>query len=174
VAESSGAASDSKEDLPSAYVELFDKQGASMGTYLFSLFRGPQTVRAGDKDYQVSLRRKMTYKPYWLRLDKFHFDRYPGTDPQRRLAKNFQSDVVVIDEEGGEREQKIYMNFPLRYRGDTLFQAGWNEETERGTRLQVVRNPAWQLPYWSCAIVALGMLTHFGLNLMNYLGRRAV
>jgi len=37
----------------------------------------------------------------------------------------------------------------------------------------VVRNPAWQLPYWSCAVVALGMLIHFGLNLANFLERRA-
>ena len=50
------------------------------------------------------------------------------------------------------------MNEPLRHRGDTYFQADWNKKTEKGTVLQVVRNPAWQLPYWSCAIVALGML----------------
>jgi hypothetical protein len=65
------------------------------------------------------------------------------------------------------------MNEPLRHRGDTYFQADWNRETERGTVLQVVRNPAWQLPYLSCAIVSLGMVLHFGLNLINFLGRRA-
>jgi hypothetical protein len=40
------------------------------------------------------------------------------------------------------------------------------------TSLQVVRNPGWTLPYISCALVALGMLVHFGLHLVQFLMRR--
>jgi hypothetical protein len=68
----------------------------------------------------------------------------------------------------------IRMNEPMRHRGETYYQADWNKATERGTVLQVVRNPGWQLPYWSCGIVALGMIIHFGLNLSTFLQRRRV
>jgi hypothetical protein len=61
----------------------------------------------------------------------------------------------------------------LRHRGETLYQVGWDEETERGTVLQVVRNPGWMLPYLSCAVVTLGMCVYFGLHLAGYLRRRA-
>ena len=44
---------------------------------------------------------------------------------------------------------------------------------DAGTVLQVVRNPGWELPYLACAMVALGMLLHFGLNLVSFLNRRA-
>ena len=45
-------------------------------------------------------------------------------------------------------------------------------KTERGTVLQVVRNPGWQLPYWSCLIVSVGMLMHFGVVLGSFLQKR--
>ena len=40
------------------------------------------------------------------------------------------------------------MNHPLIFEGSTFFQSGWNEETEKGTRMQVVQNPGKLLPYW--------------------------
>ena len=65
------------------------------------------------------------------------------------------------------------MNEPLRHRGETFYQASWNEKTEKGTVLQVVRNPGWLMPYFSCAIVSIGMLVHFGIGLISFLERRA-
>ena len=44
---------------------------------------------------------------------------------------------------------------------------------DSGSVLQVVRNPGWLLPYLSCAVVSLGMLIHFGINLSRYLRRLA-
>jgi hypothetical protein len=169
--EVSGTATKQTVDTPSAYVKLTDKQtGKELGVYLLSVLLKDQTITLGGKEYDVSLRFKHTYKPYSLRLDEFRFDRYEGTE----TPKNFSSRVRLIDEQrGDDREVTIRMNEPLRHRGDTFFQADWNKKTEKGTVLQVVRNPAWQLPYWSCAIVTLGMLMHFGLNLVNFLGRRA-
>jgi hypothetical protein len=43
----------------------------------------------------------------------------------------------------------------------------------RGTILQVVRNPGWEMPYLSCAMVSVGMIVHFILHLMGFLRRRA-
>jgi hypothetical protein len=168
--EVAGVATDQGIDLPSVYVKLTDRKGKDLGTYLFSIHLKDQSIQVDGKTYEVALRLKQTYKPYSLELLEFRFDRYPGTD----IARNFSSRVRLRDPEYGEdREVVIRMNEPLRHRGDAIFQADWNKKTEKGTVLQVVRNPAWQLPYWSCAIVALGMIFHFGLNLTNFLRRRA-
>jgi hypothetical protein len=66
------------------------------------------------------------------------------------------------------------MNEPLRYRGDTYFQADFDKDSPvaRYTVLQVVRNPGWLMPYISCAVVALGLVIHFGLHLFEFLRRR--
>jgi hypothetical protein len=156
-------------ETPSCYIELKDRAGKSLGVYLFSTRLREQVIKVAGKPYEVALRFGQTHKPYSLELLEFRFDRYTGTD----TARNFSSRVRLRDEEVGEdREVTIRMNDPLRHRGETFYQADWNKDTERGTVLQVVRNPAWQLPYWSCGIVSLGMLIHFGLALTNFLRRR--
>jgi hypothetical protein len=163
-------------DFPSAYVTLKDKQtGATLGTYLVSAHfeerdEANQPVPVGDKTYTIGLRFKRTYKPYTVHLLEFKHEVYPGTDK----PKNFQSDVRLEDPElGVSRTVSISMNDPLRHRGETLYQSSFLPG-DRGTVLQVVRNPGWVLPYLSCAIVSLGMLTHFGIMLVTYLRRRAL
>jgi cytochrome c biogenesis protein ResB len=169
-AEVSGVATKQTVDTPSAYLELTRKEdGANLGTYLVSLLLKEQKIEVDGKSYDVSLRFKHSYKPYSLELKEFRFDRYVGTS----TPKNFSSRVRLRDPDNGEdREVTISMNAPLRHRGDAIFQADWNKETEKGTVLQVVRNPSWELPYWSCVLVALGMISHLVLNLVTFLQRR--
>jgi hypothetical protein len=181
--EGSGVSPDQKYDLPSAYVTFKKKDsGESLGTYLVSLWfsvldppRPPQKVSVDGKTYEVELRFKRTYKPYTIQLLKFTHDIYPGTD----IPKDFRSRVRLTDRgRNEEREVEIYMNQPLRYRGETFYQASFipgdprKREPDKGTILQVVRNPGWTLPYLACAMVALGMVLHFGLNLVSFLNRR--
>lgn len=173
--EVSGVSGD-RDDVPTAYL-TFKKKGSdeTLGTYLVSLLLAmqdvPQKVSVGDKTYDVFLRYKRTYKPYRLELLDFRFDRYLGTSTPR----NFSSQVRVIDPELKEnREVLIRMNEPLFYRGETFYQAGYNERTERGTRLQVVHNVGWWLPYVSCVLVAMGMLWHFGIHLVGFLRQQDI
>jgi hypothetical protein len=63
------------------------------------------------------------------------------------------------------------MNNPLRYRGETFYQSGF-EPDENLTILQVVRNDGWMLPYLSCMIVGVGMSVHMGSNLTGFLKKR--
>lgn len=158
-----------KRDAAAAYVTFRDKtSGASLGTYLFSIYLSPQTVRLDGKDYRVALRFQREYKPYSLHLEEFRHDVYPGTN----TPKNFSSKVRLIDKEQNEdREVLIYMNNPLRYRGATFYQASFLEG-DAGTVLQVVTNPGWLMPYFACAMVALGMIVHFGMNLLSFLRGR--
>lgn len=172
--EVSGTDPEQKVDFPSAYIRLTDKEsGEELGTYLVSLWYyvedRPQTVTVGDTTYELFLRFQREYKPYALHLIDFNHELYPGT----QVPKDYSSVVRVTDPEYNEdREVRIWMNHPLRYRGETFYQSSFLEG-DAGTVLQVVRNPGWLMPYIACALVSIGMLVHFGITLVNFLKRRA-
>jgi ABC-type transport system involved in cytochrome c biogenesis permease subunit len=172
--QSTGAAKEQAVDLPAAYLELLTKEGhKSLGTYL--TWALPANMAMGDsftvdnKPYEIEMRFKRLMKPYSVRLIDFRFDRYVGTD----TPKNFSSEVQLIDKANGvDATKKIWMNNPLRYGGDTLYQADWDKETEAGTVLQVVSNSGWMIPYVSCMLVGTGMLYHFGLTFARFAERK--
>jgi hypothetical protein len=65
------------------------------------------------------------------------------------------------------------MNNPLRYRGYTFFQAGF-DNNDTTTVLQVAQNPSWLVPYISCALIVFGMLLQFGMHLVSFVKRRVI
>jgi hypothetical protein len=179
--EESGVTS-KRDDAPAARVTFKEKgTGKALGTFLVSLWYyannpivprqiqiPPQKISNGSKTYYFELRAKRIYKPYTIHLLKFDHDKYMGTE----TPKNFSSLVQLVDPTKGEdREVQIYMNNPLRYSGETFYQSGYIPE-KRGTVLQVVRNPGWLMPYFSCLIVAMGMILHFLPKLIGFLKLR--
>lgn len=160
-----------KRDVASAYVTFRKKGGGeSLGTYLMSVWLRAQALTVDGKEYQVALRPQREYTPYTLYLEEFRHDLYPGTD----IPKNYSSKIRLLDpQQHQDREVLIYMNNPLRYGGATFYQANFLGG-DSGTVLQVVRNPGWLMPYFSCTMIALGMLIHFGMNLLNFLLRRTM
>jgi hypothetical protein len=129
----------------------------------------PQTFTFQGRTYQIALRPVRYYVPYSVTLLAFTHDTYPGTD----IPKNFSSKIHLNNPVTGEsRDILIYMNNPLRYRGRTFFQAGF-EPGDRGTILQVVRNPASIAPYVACLLVALGLLIQFLSHLLAFARRRS-
>jgi hypothetical protein len=177
-AEVSGVSQEQREEVPSAYLTFKDKgTGRPLGTYLVTRWRNyrfdlpprPERVECGGNAFDVSLRLRHWYKPYTVQLLEFRHDVYPGTD----IAKNYSSRVRLTDPSQSEdREVLISMNNPLRYRGDTFYQGSFLDG-DRGTVLQVVRNPGWEMPYLSCLMVTAGMIVHFTLHLAGFLRRRA-
>jgi len=173
--EGSGVDTSAGVDMPAVYVTFREKgRPEPIGTLLVAVEltyeHVVQTVRAGGKDYGVALRFERVYKPYSLYLYDFKFDRYLGTDK----PKDFSSYVRLEDPERHvSRDVRIWMNNPLRYRGDTLYQADWDKESEAGTVLQVVENRGWMVPYVACMIVAVGLLGQFLLHLFGFLREQA-
>ncbi len=174
--EASGASSNQRIDVPAAYVKLTKKGGSGpLGTYLVTAWlptpeMPPQTVTVDGKTYEIALRFMRTYKPYSLELLEFRHDKYVGT----QKAKNFSAEVRLVDKgRGVDRVVKIWMNNPLRYAGETFYQASF-EPGQNLTILQVVRNDGWMLPYLACMIVGAGMTIHFGMHLIGFLRRRAM
>ena len=166
----SGTDADQKVDLASAYVKLLAKEtGTPIGTYLVSGHLLPQSVVVDGKSYSIALRFKRDYKPYIVELTNVQKDDYLGTNTPR----NYSSDVEIIDPAHHvERKVHIWMNNPLRYAGDTLYQSGYHPGPPETTTLQVVKNTGWMIPYVGCMIVATGMLAHFSLTLVRFLRRR--
>ena len=104
------------------------------------------------------------YKPYSVTLQKFTHEKYAGTE----IPKNFASRVTLIDPERSvNRDILVYMNHPLRYRGETFYQAGFQQD-DSASILQVVHNPSFIAPYIACVIVAAGLLVQFGYHLVGF------
>ena len=123
-----------------------------------------------SKDYQFYLRFQRNYKNYEVELLDVSRTNYVGTATPR----DYRSQIVIRDKETGQADEfALWMNNPLRYKGETFYQSGYNElpDGTEMTTLSVVRNTGWMLPYIACMIVAVGMFAQFGLTLGRYLSR---
>lgn len=158
-----------ERDVPAAAIEIVSKDGGSLGTWLVSDALGaPQTFSCGGRSWLIAMRTARYYKSYSVTLQKFTHERYAGTE----IPKNFASKVTLIDPERSvNRDVLIYMNHPLRYRGETFYQAGFQQD-DRATILQVVHNPSFLAPYVACVIVAAGLLVQFGIHLVGFAKKR--
>jgi hypothetical protein len=158
-----------ERNLPAAVIELATPKG-SLGTWLAALVVDqPQPLSVDGRSFTLQLRPTRYYKPFSITLLKFTHDKYPGTE----IPKNFSSRVRVERPDTGEnREALIYMNNPLRYGGETYYQSSYDERDPRVSILQVVRNPSWLTPYFSCLLVGLWLAIHFLAHLVEFLKQR--
>jgi len=154
---------DDFRNLVSVWVRV--SQGNTViGTWVLSSGIGAeQPVHIGDSVYRLQLRPLRYYNEYGMELQDFQHDVYPGTT----IPSHFASQVNVLST-SGERLQSalIQMNQPLRFRGKTYFQASYGKG-DTLTILQVVDNPGWLWPYFSCLGILFGMLWHFGTYLFK-------
>jgi hypothetical protein len=165
---------DDEMDLPVAQLTLL-QGGQEMGTWLTGLWftfvpsQGYQVLTVDGRRYEMWLRFVRDYKPYEVTLIDFSHDRYLGTN----TPKNYSSQVRLVDrEQNVDHEVLIWMNHPLRHRGETFYQASF-KQGDMGTVLQIVKNPGWLLPYIACTIGAIGLGWHFGQTLLRFLRRQS-
>jgi hypothetical protein len=95
--EEAGVDSSGRVDLPAAYVTFKDRGtnvpiGTLMTSVRYTVEKGAQTVRAGSKEYRVSLRFKRTYKPVF---------RLPVEVPVRALSGHRQAEGLFELRPGG-------------------------------------------------------------------------
>lgn len=184
-ASKSGGA-DAEMNLASAYVELLDKETSdSLGSFLVSQIISDRevlvpngtskdmydSVEVDGKTYEFGLKLHREVKPYWVQLEDVRQVTYSGTATPR----DYSSFIRIIDPETGEdRRERVWMNNPLRYRGETFYQSNYSSLPggKEMTGIQVVRNSGWLIPYVACSITALGMLAHFMGTLTRFLKRR--
>ncbi|MEX0700925.1 MAG: cytochrome c biogenesis protein ResB, partial [Planctomycetales bacterium] len=168
-----GASKAEKQDVAASYVRLVGKDGAELGTWLFRQFHTPQKVQAGGRTYEIAMRSQRLYKPYWVHLENVERNNYLGTNTPR----DYSSYVRLVDPSRKQDRDniRIWMNNPLRYAGETLYQSGhWAppQVPVETTGLQIVSNSVWMIPYVGCMIVVVGLGAHFLMTLVRFLNRR--
>ena len=178
---------ESERNTASAYIDIVDKEsGAVLGTHLVSQVLSEQRLFSLDPQSSVDLYDEVTVggtthrfglkfhrevKPYWVHLEDVQRRNYSGTETPR----DYSSYIRIVDPETGEdRRERVWMNNPLRYRGETFFQSNYVALPggKEMTGLQVVRNSGWLIPYVACSIMAVGMLAHFTGTLRRFVSRR--
>jgi ABC-type transport system involved in cytochrome c biogenesis permease subunit len=167
-----GTDSEQVADFASAYVELTTKdKNLPLGVFLISQNldeNKADSVWVDRKEYHISLRFKTDYKPYSLTLIDAQQENYIGTETPRW----YSSDVVLNDFENDiQSDQKIWMNNPLRYSGETFYQTGMDtlDSGKTYSVIQVVRNHGWMIPYVCCMFTVIGLIAQFGVSLLGFL-----
>jgi cytochrome c-type biogenesis protein CcsB len=109
--------------------------------------------------------------PFYVACKDFRLEKYPGS----QTASSFESDVTVTDlERNVTKDQTIFMNHVMDYRGYRFFQSSYDldnpatPQNEEGTRLSV--NHDWwgtNITYLGYLLLAVGMI----LSLFAPIGR---
>ena len=178
----------SRSNIASAYVQLSERgTGRDLGTYLVSQFLNDQgrvfmggggdefdTVEAAGKTWRLALRFRRETKPYSVTLDDVRRIDYSASATPR----DYSSYVTFTDRATrAEQKGRIWMNNPVRYRGETFYQSQYSQvdlgdgRTGEMTGLQVVENAGWLIPYVACVLAFWGMLVHFGLTFVRFADR---
>ena len=168
----------SDSDMSAAYVDIIDRNSKErLKTILVSLNTSesrtvilPERITVGENDWDLLLRFRRNYRPYGVKLLDVSRDTYVGSSTPR----DFRSNLVITDNGTSQSEEfTLWMNNPLRYKGETFYQSGYHQlpSGKEATTLQLVRNSGWMLPYIGCVVVAFGMFAQFWLTLRRFLGR---
>ena len=169
-------------------MQLVEREGGrDLGTFLATQFLNDQsqlfmgaggdecdTVDANGRAWRLQLRFRREYKPYTVRLDDVRRIDYSASETPR----DYSSYVTFTDTgSGAEQKGRIWMNNPVRYRGETFYQSQYSQVDLGGgqvgemTGLQVVENAGWLIPYVACVLAFWGMLAHFGGTFMRFADR---
>jgi cytochrome c biogenesis protein ResB len=79
-------------------------------------------------------------------------------------VKNFKSTVNLIGAGAAAQTATVAVNHPLKYKGYTFYQTGYNPEDLSWTSLQVVRDPGVPVVYAGFALLIGGLFVVFYLN----------
>lgn len=121
----------------------------------------------GGLYYELAYGSKLIELPFYLYLDDFELERYPGTDN----PSSFSSKVTLVDPAKNiEQPHHIYMNNVLDYEGYRFFQSSYDQD-ELGTVLSVNHDaPGTLITYIGYFLLGLGFI----LNLFSKGGRFAL
>jgi cytochrome c-type biogenesis protein CcsB len=115
----------------------------------------PQIVSFGNTKLSIAYGSKQIQLPFSIKLRDFILDRYPGTNS----ASSYASEVTLMDPANQvKRDQRIYMNNILNYRGYRFFQSSFDQD-ELGTVLSV-NHDFWgtKVSYTGYILLTIGLL----------------
>ncbi|WP_457598729.1 cytochrome c biogenesis protein CcsA [Hydrogenimonas sp.] len=120
----------------------------------------PLWTELGGYRIGVSYGARIVHLPFYLKLEDFQLERYPGS----MSPSSYASEVVLIDTRRNLRmPYRIYMNHVLDYEGYRFFQSSYDMD-EKGTVLSVNHDPGTWPTYFGYFLLTLGM---FGSMLVH-------
>ena len=117
-------------------------------------------IETEDFKLGISYGSKKIKVPFSIKLNDFILDRYPGTDN----PSSYASEVTLVDDaDNYRRDQRIYMNHVLDYKGYRFFQSSFDQD-ELGTYLSV-NHDLWGtwISYIGYILFTLGLILVFFL-----------
>ncbi len=158
-----GGGSDQERTGRNAFVFDVFSEGKTSELILWKSYEeesSSSTLHTDHKIIEVSYGRKVTLLPFFIRLNEFVLERYPGSDS----PSGYISDVVLIDSTHNVvKPFRIFMNNVLKYRGYRFYQSSYDQD-EMGTILSVSHDrPGMLVSYTGYAFLFLFII----LSLLN-------
>ncbi len=126
-----------------------------------------------DKQWGIQLVKKSWEIAFFIELDKFIFEKHPGT----MKAKNFESRITrKSDLADNGKKVAIRMNEPMRDSGFVVFQESYGPpnagpDEQYYSQFAVSDNPADQWPLYALIVTGVGLTLHFLWSLVEYISR---
>ncbi|MCZ4694376.1 cytochrome c biogenesis protein [Ancylomarina euxinus] len=110
----------------------------------------PETTQINGLNVSVSYGSKYLNLPFFIKLNDFQLERYPGS----MSPSSFASEVTLIDTLSSiKKDYRIYMNNILKHQGFRFYQSSY--DTDEGGTILSVNHDQWGM-----------MVTYFGYFLM--------
>lgn len=104
-------------------------------------------------DIDISWRKLKTHLPFFITLNSFGIDYYPGS----KSVSSYHSNIVLTTKKENKRiKHFLKVNNPLAYDSYTIFQT--RTTIPNGTVLHINYNPSKNLIYFSYALLSLGLI----------------
>ena len=169
-------------NLPACYLTVKPNNGDSFEAILWGA-SGKFDPRDSNKafpfetegqQWALQLVKKSWPISFAIQLDKFIFEKHPGT----MTPKNYESRITRLDTlqsiEG--KRVAIQMNKPMRHDGFVVFQESYGPPNQTGveypvyySQFAVSDNPADQWPLYALIVTGIGLLLHFMVKLVGYI-----
>ena len=165
---------ENERNVPGMLAKVSTTSGEEIDSgLLWGIMAEPWTVKVGESQYSLRLKRRTWDLPFSVKLNNFEKVDTPGI----QQAAEFKS-YVSKTQDGNAEDVKIYMNHPMRREGYVFFQASWGPETAKPgdpvySVLAVVQNPSDMWPLYSCIAVGVGLAIHFFQKIF-FLNRRTI
>jgi len=135
--------------------------GKTKQTYVYGrkgMSGRPQILNFDELNLSIAYGSKEMTLPFYIKLNEFILDKYPGTNS----ASSYASEVQLIDQNKNvKKDFRIYMNNILNYNGYRFFQSSFDKD-EKGTYLSVNNDFLGTLiSYIGYALLTIGMLLTF-------------
>ena len=150
-----------KSESVTALLVDISVNGKTQETYLYGQKGSPgraQVLNFDNLSLSATYGTKKMVLPFYIKLNKFILDKYPGTNS----ASSYASEVQLIDSKNDvKKDFRIFMNNILDYDGYRFFQSSFDKD-EKGTYLSV-NNDYWGtlITYAGYILLTIGMLLTF-------------